>query len=676
MDSLSIDETDQWQMAIARESELNRQWEAGRSRKGRTGTVELGSSRGSRKIVVVKNDTSTFALALAVALGRLDGRGFGRRGIGAGRFRSEFGKDVKDLQFASCNEKIEDLCCLHSSRQCVQASAACIAAKQEGRKGAYLGPIKFPPNLNDPPDPRQFHDPLDVYLIRLGSLCARTCPEEEVVLREDDEGSSGRFGGEFGERAEGGKGQSTTVEQRVGNLLRYTSRSSEGRRYGRSGDERGTKFGTRKRENGGRTNGYEGAKVLEDDVMGKSDGFFVGHGGSASVLERWKAMRGREGRRQEGTSLGSPLTLTWLLAHPCTISSPPLLSLHSISHGSRSSSTRVCSRPISHSRARLEGEVASVWPVGRAPREGLNELTSLPLLVVSPSQAARRSQDVVVLSRGRCRPHHAQVRSPYRPVQLAFAIPFILTDGVDSFRPPFRLQEGMSYSYYMSLYTVSYNYCTSSKLPAGESRGLGLGSGRSKHARPPSPLPSFFLRLVLRELILVLFRLLGPRWSEPDGSRPLPEPPKLLHRSSRNAQRRKFQLMLGLLPPTLLSPSSVKQWLDGKLSSLTDLPSVLSNDFQASDPLHDLPLLIYYAGEWDRYTTGANYVNRLFTYLNRHWVKREKDEGRKGVYGVYIVSSRSSSSPLRRLRPPSPASLSTKEVNQAHAASLFGVVSL
>ena len=58
---------------------------------------------------------------------------------------------------------------------------------------------------------------------------------------------------------------------------------------------------------------------------------------------------------------------------------------------------------------------------------------------------------------------------------------------------------------------------------------------------------------------------------------------------------------------------------------------------QASDPLVDEPLLRYYAQEWDRYTTGANYVNRLFTYLNRHWVKREKDEGRKNVYAVYIV---------------------------------------
>ena len=62
------------------------------------------------------------------------------------------------------------------------------------------------------------------------------------------------------------------------------------------------------------------------------------------------------------------------------------------------------------------------------------------------------------------------------------------------------------------------------------------------------------------------------------------------------------------------------------------------SSLQQSDALQDEALLRYYAQEWDRYTTGANYINRLFTYLNRHWVKRERDEGRKGVYPVYTVS--------------------------------------
>ncbi|KAL7417955.1 Cullin-domain-containing protein [Mrakia frigida] len=136
-----------------------------------------------------------------------------------------------------------------------------------------------------------------------------------------------------------------------------------------------------------------------------------------------------------------------------------------------------------------------------------------------------------------------------------------LQDGVDHIM--MQLQSGMSYSYYMSLYTVSYNYCTSSRLPAGKTDGLGLGSGRSGA------------------------NLMG---------------------------------------------SDLYQNLQSYFS--THLGTLKT----ASDPLHDLALLQYYAKEWDRYTTGANYVNRLFTYLNRHWVKREKDEGRKGVYGVYTLA--------------------------------------
>ncbi|KAF5371252.1 hypothetical protein D9758_004235 [Tetrapyrgos nigripes] len=54
--------------------------------------------------------------------------------------------------------------------------------------------------------------------------------------------------------------------------------------------------------------------------------------------------------------------------------------------------------------------------------------------------------------------------------------------------------------------------------------------------------------------------------------------------------------------------------------------------------LQDEDLLRYYAAEWDRYTTGANYLNRLFTYLNRYWVKRERDEGKKAVYQVYTLA--------------------------------------
>lgn len=58
---------------------------------------------------------------------------------------------------------------------------------------------------------------------------------------------------------------------------------------------------------------------------------------------------------------------------------------------------------------------------------------------------------------------------------------------------------------------------------------------------------------------------------------------------------------------------------------------------QDGEKLSDIELLKFYARQWDRYTTGASYVHKLFNYLNKHWVKREKDEGRKDVYSIYTV---------------------------------------
>jgi len=51
----------------------------------------------------------------------------------------------------------------------------------------------------------------------------------------------------------------------------------------------------------------------------------------------------------------------------------------------------------------------------------------------------------------------------------------------------------------------------------------------------------------------------------------------------------------------------------------------------------DEALLTYYIKEWKRYTQAGMYNNHLFRYLNRHWVKREMDEGKKDIYDVYTL---------------------------------------
>ncbi|CAK5269764.1 unnamed protein product [Mycena citricolor] len=135
-----------------------------------------------------------------------------------------------------------------------------------------------------------------------------------------------------------------------------------------------------------------------------------------------------------------------------------------------------------------------------------------------------------------------------------------LEDGVDHIMN--KLQTGVSYSKYMSLYTVAYNYCTVSKMPSNPEAGTGI-TNRTGASLMGAELYNNLIRYFVNHL---------------------------------------------------------------------------KNLRTEADTMQNEALLQYYAAEWERYTTGANYINRLFTYLNRHWVKRERDEGRKGVYPVYTLA--------------------------------------
>jgi cullin 1 len=61
---------------------------------------------------------------------------------------------------------------------------------------------------------------------------------------------------------------------------------------------------------------------------------------------------------------------------------------------------------------------------------------------------------------------------------------------------------------------------------------------------------------------------------------------------------------------------------------------------EGSQAHSDEALIDYYINEWERYTVAAKFINHLFRYLNRHWVKREMDEGKKNIYDVYTVWAR------------------------------------
>ncbi|KAK0199717.1 Cullin [Desarmillaria ectypa] len=65
----------------------------------------------------------------------------------------------------------------------------------------------------------------------------------------------------------------------------------------------------------------------------------------------------------------------------------------------------------------------------------------------------------------------------------------------------------------------------------------------------------------------------------------------------------------------------------------------LENILDTADSLQGEELLRYYGTEWRRYEIRVCYMNRMvFPYLNRYWVKRERDEGRRCIYPMYILA--------------------------------------
>ncbi|KAJ6555441.1 ubiquitin-protein ligase [Mycena vulgaris] len=155
-----------------------------------------------------------------------------------------------------------------------------------------------------------------------------------------------------------------------------------------------------------------------------------------------------------------------------------------------------------------------------------------------------------------------------------------LTAGVDHIMT--KLETGLSFAGYTSLYTTVYNYCTSTKMH-GKLEGNRTGAN-----------------LVGADLYNKLTDYFANHFKP------------------------------------------IVQWLASRLGVGSRLPGAVNfrspSVGRKAETLQDEALLRYYAAEWDRYTTGANYLNRLFTYLNRYWVKRERDEGKKAVYQVYTLA--------------------------------------
>jgi cullin 1 len=140
-----------------------------------------------------------------------------------------------------------------------------------------------------------------------------------------------------------------------------------------------------------------------------------------------------------------------------------------------------------------------------------------------------------------------------------------------------ELQEGMDMKTYMGLYTAIHNFCTAQKAVSSggfSKHNRGGGTSKRKFDQQPQPVTTSTAHLLGEDL---------------------------------------YNHLIAYLQNHL-------------------------HGVQAKSSSHmDEALLKFYIKEWKRYTTAATYNHHLFRYLNRHWVKREMDEGKKNIYDIYTL---------------------------------------
>lgn len=162
--------------------------------------------------------------------------------------------------------------------------------------------------------------------------------------------------------------------------------------------------------------------------------------------------------------------------------------------------------------------------------------------------------------------------------------------------------QGMSKIRYMELYTHVYNYCTSvqtSTSSSSNSHFSPLASNAGSSSSSSSNSGQITLSSSSHQ------RLRRPTTNSGGSS------------SGSGAQFVGYELY-----------KRIRSFLQDYLSTL----------LENGRDLNDEEVLRFYTKHWEDYQFSSRVLNGICAYLNRHWVKRECDEGHKDIYEIYQLA--------------------------------------